>query len=203
MTKERDVSGVTNSTPHGTLRKYADTAPQFMNGKDHAAEASSNVPAERKGNGLDKPIVPRIITPTFWIPRDPKSIPRRQCLYGNHYYRKFVSTTAAPGGRGKSSLDMVEAVAKAMKLPLLGVPVPKRLRVWYWNGEDPREEIDRRILAICLHFNIDQTELAEWLCTDNGRETPIHIAGQQGNKTVFGPDAEALAKALISNSMTS
>jgi hypothetical protein len=139
---------------------------------------------------------PRIIKPTFWIPRDPATMPRRECLYGGHYYRKFLSTTAGQGGRGKTSLALVEAIAMAIQRPLLGVLVPKRLRVWYWNGEDPREEVERRILAICKHFKIDQVELAKWLCIDSGRETPIRIADQQGNKTVFGPDGQALTKAL-------
>jgi hypothetical protein len=34
-----------------------------------------------------------------------------------------------------------------------------RLRVWYWNGEDPKDEIQRRIAAICLHYKIEQKDL--------------------------------------------
>jgi hypothetical protein len=149
--------------------------------------------------GREEQRPPRIIRPTFWIPRDPTKIPRRQCLYGKHYYRKYVSITVAPGGRGKTSLVLVANVAMAIGRPLLGVPVPKRLRVWYWNGEDPQEEIDRRVAAMCLHFGIDQKELAEWLCTDNGRDTPICIADQNGGKIIFGPDTQVLTKALIDN----
>jgi RecA-family ATPase len=33
------------------------------------------------------------------------------------------------------------------------------LRVWYHNGEDPREELDRRIAAICIHYSIDEQEV--------------------------------------------
>jgi hypothetical protein len=35
---------------------------------------------------------------------DPKTIPRREWLYGRHYIRKYLSTTIAPGGVGKSAL---------------------------------------------------------------------------------------------------
>jgi hypothetical protein len=47
-------------------------------------------------------------------------IPPREWLYGRHYQRGVVSGTVAPGGRGKSSLVMVEAVAMATCRNLLG-----------------------------------------------------------------------------------
>ena len=52
--------------------------------------------------------------------------------------------------------------------PLLSVPVPKRLRVWYWNGEDPLDEIDRRLAAICVHYNVDAKELERVLAESLG-----------------------------------
>ncbi len=72
---------------------------------------------------------PRIITLTPYVWRAPTTIPMRQWLYGKHYIRKFLSATLAAGGLGKSSLDLVEAIAMAAMLNLLGVPVPDRLRV--------------------------------------------------------------------------
>src|SRR5262249_15203889 len=51
---------------------------------------------------------------------DIASIPPREWLYGRHYQRGVVSGTVAPGGRGKSSLVMVEAVAMATCRNLLG-----------------------------------------------------------------------------------
>ena len=53
-----------------------------------------------------------------------------------------------PGG-GKSTKRMVEAVAMVSGRALLGVKPVKRLKVWYWNGEDPQTETDRRFAAIC------------------------------------------------------
>src|SRR5206468_3445518 len=58
-------------------------------------------------------------TPFVW--RDPATIPPRAWLYGRHYIRKFVSCTVAPGSLGKSSLALVEAIAIAKNLPLLGI----------------------------------------------------------------------------------
>jgi hypothetical protein len=47
-------------------------------------------------------------TPFRWV--DPSTIPRREWLYGSHYIRRFVSVTVAPGGAGKSSLAIAEAL---------------------------------------------------------------------------------------------
>jgi AAA domain len=81
-------------------------------------------------------------TPYAW--RAPETLPMRRWVYGRHYIRKYLSTTIAAGGLGKSSLDLVEAVAMVAGINLLGVPVHDRLRVAYW-GEDPKDEIDRRV----------------------------------------------------------
>jgi len=53
---------------------------------------------------------------------------------------------------------MVEAIAMASGHELLGIKPVKKLKVWYWNGEDPREEIDRRFAAICKHYGIKPEE---------------------------------------------
>jgi RecA-family ATPase len=60
-----------------------------------------------------------------------------------------VSATVAPGGLGKSSLVLAEAVTMASGRELLGVKSPKPLRVWYVNLEDPREAIERRA-SVCI-----------------------------------------------------
>ena len=106
------------------------------------------------GNGASDAAKPasacRIVAkPYVW--RDPTTFPRREWLYGHHLIRKFVSTTIAPGAVRKSSLTMVEAVAMASGRNLLGVTPAGRMRVWVWNGEDPLEELERRVAAILPH----------------------------------------------------
>lgn len=139
---------------------------------------------------------PRKITASPYVWRDPKMIPRREFLYGKFYARKFISTMIAAGGIGKTSLALVEAIAMATGRSLLGVPIPKRLCVWYWNGEDPKEETERRIAAILLHFKIPPEEIEGWLFTDSGRETPICIAEPHKDGVIFGPDAKALSEEI-------
>lgn len=121
---------------------------------------------------------PVAITPTAWTLPDPKAIPPREWLYGHHYIRKFVSVTISPGGVGKTSLGMGEALSMATGRELFGVKVHQRARVWLWNGEDPQEELDRRLAAACLHFGIAADEVAGMLFVDSGRRMPLVTATQ-------------------------
>jgi hypothetical protein len=119
------------------------------------------------------------ITPKAWVWKDPTKIPPRNFLYGTHYIRKIPSAGfGAPGG-GKSSKRLVEAIALASGRPLLGVKPVRRCKVWYWNGEDPEEELDRRIAAICLHYNIKPGDLEGYLFVNSGRDQKIVIARQE------------------------
>ena len=115
-------------------------------------------------------------TPFTW--RAPSTFPRREFVCGRHYARQFLSVTAAPTKVGKSSKSLVEAVAMAAGRNLLGVEPVRPMRDWYWNGEDPQEELERRVLAICLHYGIDRVELEKNLFLDSGRDTEIIIATQ-------------------------
>jgi hypothetical protein len=121
----------------------------------------------------------------------------REFLYGKHYIRKFVSAGfGAPGG-GKSSKRLVEALAMASGRSLLGPKPVQKLKVWYWNGEDPSEETDRRLAAACLHYRIKPEEIEGRLFADSGRTTPIVIAQQAKTGTLIAnPVAEELRKAI-------
>jgi hypothetical protein len=137
---------------------------------------------------------PKIRATPYVLP-DPTTIPMRDWLYGTHLIRGFASATFAPGAAGKTSLKLVEAIAMATGRALLGTKPRRRCRVWYWNGEDPQEEIDRRIGAICIHYGISREELDGWLFVDTGRRMKIVIASydpKSGNKI-----AEPLVKELI------
>ena len=134
--------------------------------------------------------------PFVW--RDPKTFPRRQWLYGHHLIRRFLSCTVAPGGVGKSSLVLVEAVAMATGRDLLGVQVHQPLRVWVFNLEDPLEETERRVIAICLHFGIDPAELDGRLFLNSGRDTSLVIASTTRSGTqIAQPVVDALKAEIL------
>src|SRR4051794_17999072 len=91
-------------------------------------------------------------TPFRW--RDPATIPARKWLYGRHYARQFLTCTIASSGMGKTSLGIGEILTMVSGKPVLGITPPERSRVWLWNGEDPRDEIDRRIEAAMLQYRL-------------------------------------------------
>ena len=112
--------------------------------------------------------------PYEWV--EASKLPRRDWLYPPHYIRGFMSLTLAAGGTAKSTLTMTEAIAMVTHRPLLGVRGRLPLRVWYFNLEDPMEELQRRVAAICKYFVINAGDLGDGLFINSGRTTPLTIA---------------------------
>jgi hypothetical protein len=128
-------------------------------------------------------------TPFVWS--DPALFPRRRWLYGRHLIRGYVSTTLAPGGVGKTSLTLVEAVALATGRPLLGIVSPEGPRtVWFICLEDPREELQRRVLGILEHYRIDPAELGGRLFLDSGRDLKMIVVKP-------GPNGAEIAEPVV------
>lgn len=123
---------------------------------------------------------PVYATPYVWV--DPNDLPARQWIYGRSLIRKFVTVTVAPGGVGKSSLSIVEALSLATGRRLLGKHVEKPSRVWIWNLEDPLDELQRRIQAACEYYDIAAEDLGDRFFVDSGRDHPLctAITGKNG-----------------------
>jgi hypothetical protein len=112
---------------------------------------------------------------TDWC--DVKKVARRRWMYGQHYVRGAVSGTVAAGGTGKTALAIAEGICIARNEALLGVPVNEQCKVWYWNGEESREELKRRVHAVCAHYELDPYEVARTFHFTSGvDELPIKIA---------------------------
>jgi RecA-family ATPase len=147
-------------------------------------EPKTNSPRSKSGTGSRNPYSQtkaRTLELRPFKAFDVATLPPRSWLYGKHYQRKTVSLTAGPGGMGKSSEDLVEAIAMATARNLLGEQPEERLRCWYHNGEDNAQEIDRRIAAICQYYDIPQTELESWLWSTSGDEFPLRVAKGYAN----------------------
>jgi RecA-family ATPase len=110
-------------------------------------------------------------------------IPPRQHIYGK-LTRRFLSSTSAPGGSGKSANAMAEAIAMAANKNLFGVKPIGPLRVLYINGEDPQDENQRRAAAICLHHKVTDGELGGRLHLLSGRDNPNLILATHGRDGV-------------------
>src|SRR6516165_4352950 len=135
---------------YGKNDEKTDGAAEGSNGAAHS-ESADEQPKQHDGSKA-----PFILRPIKKF--DTAGIPPREFLFGRHYQRRTVSGTVAPGGTGKSSLVMVEAIAMATGRDLLGEGAKEPLRVWYHNGEDNMLELQRRVGAICQHYNIPMEE---------------------------------------------
>jgi hypothetical protein len=135
-------------------------------------------------------------TPARWV--EPHDIVPRSWLYAPSYIRKFISLTAATGGTGKTSLGLVENAAMVTGRPLLGVePGERDLRCWYWNGEDPLDEMQRRWVAVILHYGLSRRELDGRFFLDSGRDMPIKLAIlADGEGTISAPAVDDLIYAI-------
>jgi hypothetical protein len=174
----------------------ADLAAQWaaLDGDDGAPDNGPEPPPH--GEPPDQH-VPWSVPPFVW--RDGATIPQRVFLYGHAYARGFVSATIADGGVGKSILRIAECLAMASGRNLLGITPPERVRVLYWNGDDPYVEVERRIHAVCKHHNIDLKTLTEegWLFIGTRDKQPLCIAAAGRNGPKVDEDAAADIEAFI------
>lgn len=134
---------------------------------------------------VQPPSAANALSPTPYIWTDPSKVPRREWLYGRHLIRRYVSTTLSPGGLGKSSMVLVEALAMVSGQPLLGerIHTPDPLRVWYWNGEDPNDEATRRIQAAAIRHKLTPDDIGDRLFVDSGREMRLKLASMAHGET--------------------
>ncbi len=154
--------------------------------------------AEATINAVTEPAPLVRATPFEWI--DPANLPLREFLYGTHLIRKYVSVTVSPGGLGKTSLTIAEALAMVTGRPLLGTKSPKPLNVWLFNAEDPRDEMERRIMGAAMHYNLRPKDL-KGLFLDTGREQELVVVkdDRRTGVTVVVPVVEAVVAQIEAN----
>lgn len=108
-----------------------------------------------------------------------QEIPQREFLCGPAYQRGQVSLTIGPGGLGKSTLCLTEAVAMAGGFSVFGNE-PMNLKVWYLSAEDDKDEIDRRIAAACEALHAERSSNLHVDCVERDQ---IQIANSDGLNT--------------------
>ena len=80
---------------------------------------------------------------------------------------------------------------------LLGDWTEPNLKVWLYNLEDPRDELDRRIIAAMQHYQVSPEEIAGRLYVDTGRERALNTAVQTREGVhIIKPEMDALAKEI-------
>lgn len=164
------------------MKKMTDSGREKWNAPEPVHEYGTAL----KSNGTATPERKTIFEQ--WKPIAASDIAPRRWLYGRDYIRKFLTATVAPGGLGKSTLVLAEAIAMASGTPVLGV-LPEggrvkesQLRVGYFNAEDPMDEIQRRVLATCQQYFVSQAALADrlWLASGRDHRQMVLMTGDEG-----------------------
>ena len=108
--------------------------------------------------------------PTPLAQFDSSILPKRRWVYGYDYIRGYVSVLASAGGIGKTSLIVAEALSIATGRQLLETKVKEQTNVWVINLEDPRAELELRMLAAMRHYKVEPEEVRGKLFVD-GEDT--------------------------------
>lgn len=164
-----------NEAPDGSLIKHIENLRIEMRDK---------VAGVGRGGGYFRP---------FILPAD-EDLPQRRWIYGHHYIRGYVSVLASPGGVGKTSMQIVEAIAICTRRNLLGDDVREKTNVAVVNLEDPMDEMILRTAAVCQHYGISQRDIAGRLYISAGRDIHLKFATQTRDGII--PN-EALVEHLI------
>ena len=138
-------------------------------------------------------------SPFDWI--DAKAIPLRDWLLKPVYIRKHTSAIIATGGTGKSFKLIGDALTLVSGSPLLNMSPEGKYRVWYWNGEDPMEELQRRFAAALKYHELTSNDLGGRLFIDSGRRMPIKIASdsRRTGLTIAKPVIREVVATLLEN----
>jgi hypothetical protein len=105
--------------------------------------------------------------------------------------------TVSPGGAGKSTLILTEAAAMATGQCLLQDRPHKSLNVLLINGEDPHDELVRRVAAIAAHFGLKDADLGGRLALVSGRDYRVTLAHPTPNGITIDESAFDDLLALI------
>jgi hypothetical protein len=133
---------------------------------------------------------------------DPATIPMRPWVYGRILMRRTVSLLVAPGGIGKSSLTITEALAQTSGKPLLGPKPRGRLRVLLWGLEEDADEIMRRVEAACLKHElpVEDTDGYLFIPSDDCAEL-ITATSERGGIKIMRPLIDAICAEIIAKAI--
>ena len=160
----------------GVVPEKGDVSDALQGGADELVRLIKDTPK------LEQSALPGRATPFKFT--ELGAVKPRQWIYSRHLIAGYVSATISPGGVGKTTLELAEAIALATGKPILGKAVTQRRKVWHYNLEDPREELLRRVWALCEHHAIDPSELDGWLFLDSARDRKMVVAERKEDGSI-------------------
>lgn len=119
------------------------------------------------------------------------SIPKRRWVVSPLMIAGHVTVCAGPPGVSKSVVDLTRAISIATGTDLLGEHIACPGPVLAINNEDPRDEIERRVAAICLRYGVSPASLDGRLFIVSGYGSPKKYAERKGLHDSVRPTTEA------------
>lgn len=151
-------------------------------------------PTQAAAPPLDDALAPIPLTP--FLPAD---LPPREWLLGKLLMAGNVTVLVAPPGVGKSTLVVGILLALASgRSDIVAADPAERMRSWYFNNEDDREEIMRRLSAAMQHHKLTWRDVADkdgkpYIHLNDGSRRPLLMAKRTGNgQSVKPADRDAL-----------
>jgi hypothetical protein len=126
----------------------------------------------------------------------------RQWLHGRYLITGHMTMTAAPGGTGKSTAVMTELLEIACQQDVTGQRLWRPAKVLYINGEDPVDEIERRLYACILKHGFDRGLIAErfWYFSGRDFDGGLHFVESDGYDVQANEAAIEALETLIDDS---
>jgi len=144
-------------------------------------------------NSLNLPsIKPKIIHSVSQIS---EAIPPRDWILDGRLIAGYVTLTVAPGGVGKSMYTMLEAMSVATGKNLTRNPPIRTGPVLIYNTEDPQDEIERRLMALCKHNGINSRKLDNVFYA-SGVQSPLRFVVSQAGGAQITHDREILEEII-------
>ena len=128
----------------------------------------------------------------------PSKRPPRDWLVRHRLMRRHTTVTAAAPGVGKSTLTIEEAVSLASGKDFLGFGIDRPRKVAVINNEETCDELERRIEATCVRFEVPFQSIAETLYVHSGIDAEKLVVAHRGENdtVVISPRAHELAMFL-------
>jgi hypothetical protein len=129
---------------------------------------------------------------------DEADLPRRQWVLGTDYLRGACGLTIAPGGVGKSTLVLQEAIAIATgDGRICGGDVVEQTKVWYINAEEPSDEIKRRAAGVLRHFEVSREQVDGRVFFSSGVDDERFIVAKESEEgAVMTPDVGLIIREI-------
>lgn len=127
--------------------------------------------------------------------------PPRPWAYGNFLMYKAVTGVAAPPGVGKTTFSFQLGIAFALDMPF-GTWLPARGgggKVWLYNGEEPKDELNRRFIAACQEMGVNESVVAPRFMFNSGLDQRLNFLAldPRSGEPMRSPDVDIIKQMIV------